>query len=50
MPCPEEYRNQGLKSLGEQKFVTADMLRQFFKNDAYLKKTVKYSQAFLLMK
>ena len=40
MPCPEEYRNLGLKSFGEQKYVTADMLRQFCKNDAFLKKMV----------
>ena len=40
MPCPEEYRNLGLNSFGEQKYVTADMLRQFCKNDAYLKKMV----------
>lgn len=40
MPCPAEYRNLGLKSFGEQKYVTADMLRQFCKNDAYLKKMV----------
>lgn len=40
MPCPSEYKNIGLKSFGEQKYVTADMLRQFCKNDAYLKKMV----------
>ena len=40
MPCPAEYRNLGLNSFGEQKYVTADMLRQFCKNDAYLKKMV----------
>lgn len=41
MPCPEEYKNLGLKSFGEQRYVTADMLRQFCKNDAYLKKMVE---------
>ena len=40
MPCPEEYKNLGLKSFGEQKYVTAEMLRQFCKNDAFLKKMV----------
>lgn len=40
MSCPEEYKNLGLKSFGEQKYVTADILRQFCKNDAYLKKMV----------
>lgn len=38
--CPAEYRNLGLRSFGEQKYVTADMLRQFCKNDAFLKKMV----------
>lgn len=40
MPCPEQYRNLGLSSFGEQKYVTADMLRQFCMNDAYLKAQV----------
>lgn len=40
MPCPEKYRNLGLSSFGEQKYVTADMLRQFCMNDAYLKAQV----------
>ena len=40
--CPAEYRNHGLRSFGEQKYVTADMLRQFCKNDAYLKKMVDH--------
>ena len=38
--CPAEYRNLGLRSFGEQRYVTADMLRQFCKNDAWLKKMV----------
>lgn len=38
--CPAEYRNLQLQSFGEQKYVTDDMLRQFCKNDAYLKKMV----------
>ena len=41
MPCPEQYRNLGLSSFGEQKYVTADMLRQFCMNDAYLKAQVE---------
>ena len=40
MPCPEQYKNLGLASFGEQKYVTADMLRQFCMNDAYLKAQV----------
>lgn len=35
--CPRKYRNLGSESFGEQKYVTADMLHQFCKNDAYLK-------------
>lgn len=37
-PCPERYKNLGLSSFGEQKYVTADMLRQFCMNDAFLKR------------
>ena len=38
--CPPEYRNPQLSSFGEQKYVTADLLRQFCKNDSFLKKMV----------
>ncbi|WP_299523221.1 hypothetical protein [uncultured Methanobrevibacter sp.] len=39
--CPRKYRNLGENSFGEQKYVTADMLRQFCRNDAYLYGRVK---------
>ena len=34
--CPPIYRNLGCASFGEQKYVTADMLRQGCMNDEYL--------------
>lgn len=34
--CPPKYRNLGCSSFGEQKYVTADMLRQGCMNDEYL--------------
>ena len=40
MTCPEKYKNLGLQSFGEQKYVTTEMLRQFCMNDAYLKRQV----------
>lgn len=41
MPCERKYRNLGEKAFGEQKYVTADMLRQFCRNDAWLKREVE---------
>ena len=40
MTCPEKYKNLGLQSFGEQKYVTEEMLRQFCMNDAWLKRQV----------
>jgi hypothetical protein len=40
MTCPEKYKNLGLSSFGEQKYVTEEMLKQFCMNDAWLKKKV----------
>ena len=41
MTCPgDKYVNPGLNSFGEQKYVTADLLRTFCNNDEYLKKMV----------
>ncbi len=40
MTCPEKYKNLGLSSFGEQKYVTEEMLRQFCMNDAWLKRKV----------
>ena len=40
MTCPEKYKNLGLSSFGEQKYVTEEMIRQFCMNDAWLKKKV----------
>lgn len=34
--CPPEYKNMGCSSFGEQKYVTADLLRQYCMNDEYL--------------
>ena len=34
--CPPNYRNVGCSSFGEQKYVTADLLRQYCMNDEYL--------------
>lgn len=34
--CPANYKNLGCESFGEQKYVTAEMLRQFCMNDEYL--------------
>lgn len=34
--CPRKYKNLGEGSFGEQKMVTAEMLRQFCMNDSYL--------------
>ena len=34
--CPPHYRNVGCSSFGEQKYVTADLLRQYCMNDEYL--------------
>lgn len=39
--CPKKYKNLGSNSFGEQKYVTADMLHQFCKNDAWLKGQVE---------
>lgn len=42
MSCPgDKYVNPGLTSFGEQKYVTADLLRLFCNNDEYLKKQVE---------
>ena len=41
MPCERKYKNLGEKRFGEQKYVTDDMLRQFCRNDAYLKREVE---------
>lgn len=39
--CPPVYRNLGLLSFGEGRYVTADILRQCCKNDEYLKQTLE---------
>lgn len=39
--CPKEYKNIGLNRMEEGRHVTWDMLRQFCKNDAYLKGEVE---------
>ena len=41
MTCPEKYKNLGLSSFGEQKYVTEEMLKQFCMNDAWLKRKVE---------
>lgn len=35
--CPKEYKNHGEEAFGEGRYVTAEMLKQFCKNDSYLK-------------
>lgn len=35
--CPKQYKNHGEEAFAEGKYVTADMLKQFCKNDAFLK-------------
>ena len=41
MPCERKYKNLGEKAFGEQKYVTSQMLRQFCRNDAYLKREIE---------
>ncbi|MBR0272355.1 MAG: hypothetical protein IJQ68_10290 [Methanobrevibacter sp.] len=42
MTCPgDKYVNPGLSSFGEQRYVTADLLRTFCNNDEYLKKQIE---------
>lgn len=41
MPCERKYKNLGEKAFGEQRYVTSDMLRQFCRNDAYLKREIE---------
>ena len=42
MTCPgDKYVNPGLTSFGEQKYVTADLLRLFCNNEEYLKKQIE---------
>ena len=35
--CPKQYKNHGEEAFGEGKYVTAEMLKQFCKNDSFLK-------------